>query len=494
MITYIIKLTVCSALLLLVYRFLLQREKMYAFNRGYLLFSVLFSLLVPLITFEEQIAGVIPEELFLPLDIPFDTPTPAQAATRTSNLTLEQAAIAIYLLITMLLFARFLLNLFRIRQAITGNKVLHYQGAKLILTNQDIPAHTFLSYIFISKADYDNPATRTILLTHELSHVHQKHSWDVLFIELLLVFCWFNPSLVFYKRSMQLNHELQADEVVIKTHDNIPGYQHLLLDKIEQLSATPLTSPFNYFITKKRLTMMTKSPNNRRIACLQLALLPLFVAVLFLFSGRSYAQVTTTEKKIPEKKATARKPSEAVMVLMDTTKKEHTLMFTKQYPSGPGASAGQIKEFSDILERSGTPNGKFTSYKFASEDKKRLKTLYMAMSTEQRQEYPLLMFSKPPARQSPTTQQIQNWQNPKMYGVWIDGKRVSNEVLANYQPADFSLYYVSKLAKNAVNYGKHYVQIDLYTPDSYNKTYKAGEELVYVWTINRGERNLQITK
>jgi hypothetical protein len=474
MITYVIKLTVCSALLLLVYRLLLQREKMYAFNRAYLLFSILFSLMIPFITFEVQVGGIVPEEILLPLNIPFDAPDPAQAAvTKTTSLTLEQIAITIYLLITTMLLIRFLRNLYRIRRAIAGNKILHYNGAKLILTNRDIPAHTFLSYIFISQEDYDNPATRNILLTHELSHVRQKHSWDVLFIEILLVVCWFNPSLVFYKRSMQLNHELQADDAVIKTHDDIPGYQHLLLDKIEQQFATPLTSPFNYFITKKRLTMMTKSPNNRRIACLQLALLPLFIAALFLFSSRTYAQVKAPEKKKTENTTPIKEPK-------DTVREIGTIFFEKQYPSGPGISAEELKEFNAILDRSTTGGQKHLSYKFSKEDKIRLKALYSTMSTEQRKGYPALMFSKRPARKSPTAQQLQNWQDPKMYGVWIDGKRVSNDVLANYKPADFALYYVSKLSKNAVNYGKHYVQIDLHTPEDYDRTYKDDELLVFV--------------
>jgi hypothetical protein len=55
--------------------------------------------------------------------------------------------------------------------------------------------------------------------------------------------------------------------------------------------------------------------------------------------------------------------------------------------------------------------------------------------------------------------------------VWLDGKRISNNELTKYQPSDFGLYYVSKLSKNAVNYGKHYVQIDLYTHKYYEKVY-----------------------
>jgi hypothetical protein len=48
MITYILNIIACSGLLLLVYRIFLSYEKSYTFNRFYLLFSLFFSLIVPL--------------------------------------------------------------------------------------------------------------------------------------------------------------------------------------------------------------------------------------------------------------------------------------------------------------------------------------------------------------------------------------------------------------------------------------------------------------
>ena len=81
----------------------------------------------------------------------------------------------------------------------------------------------------------------------------------------------------------------------------------------------------------------------------------------------------------------------------------------------------------------------------------------------------------PPARKSPTAEQLNKWSDPKIYGVWLDGKRISNDQLNKYKPADFGLYYESKLAKNAINYGKHYYQVNLYS----NKYYK--EEIIYKW-------------
>ena len=52
MITYIFKVILFSALLLVIYHLLLEKEKMHRFNRFYLLFSIILPFAVPLITIE----------------------------------------------------------------------------------------------------------------------------------------------------------------------------------------------------------------------------------------------------------------------------------------------------------------------------------------------------------------------------------------------------------------------------------------------------------
>ena len=54
-----------------------------------------------------------------------------------------------------------------------------------------------------------------------------------------------------------------------------------------------------------------------------------------------------------------------------------------------------------------------------------------------------------------------------MYGVWIDGKRIENITLEKYDKSDFSKVFVSRLEKNAKNYGKHYYQVNLMTNERF---------------------------
>lgn len=70
---------------------------------------------------------------------------------------------------------------------------------------------------------------------------------------------------------------------------------------------------------------------------------------------------------------------------------------------------------------------------------------------------------------------LSDWKNAKKYGIWIDDKRVSNDYLNNYTAKDFGSYFSSKLARNAINYGKHYYQINLMTNQMYEQYLKEQE-------------------
>lgn len=96
------------------------------------------------------------------------------------------------------------------------------------------------------------------------------------------------------------------------------------------------------------------------------------------------------------------------------------------------------------------------------------------MSKEQQAKQIVIFTPAPPPlpKSIPTKEQIESWKNSKIYGVWIDEKRVSNTELNNYTNTDFAQLFVSKLEKNAVNYGKHYYQVNLMTTDYYATYYK----------------------
>ena len=290
MANYLIKSSLCLLVLLVFYHLFLEREKMHKFNRFYLLGSVLFSFCAPLFVIYVE-ATQIPVEIIqsIPLQDSFEIVESQPTIIFEEKFDYSLLLYGFYALVTLFLLTRFFKNIINIFLRIKHHTKIKINNATIVLLNDDVIPHTFWNYIFISKKEYENKNFNKELLTHELTHVAQYHTLDILCIELLKIVFWFNPLLYILKRLLQLNHEFLADEKVIKEHKNISNYQSLLLEKSLHATSYQLTSNLNYLVTKKRLTMMTKRIN-KYSWLKQLAIAPLLAGLFFVFAERVEAQ------------------------------------------------------------------------------------------------------------------------------------------------------------------------------------------------------------
>ena len=227
MIPYVVNFVLCSGLMLAIYYLLLASESFYRFNRFYLLFSLIFSLVVPLVTVQTsynipQVASAIPfTENFAPYqqanDMQVIATAPAQAAAAQTTDYSAYVLPAIYLLVALALLIRFGINLFQIYRRRATCYTYEHEGTQLSLLKEDIPPHSFLNNIFIGEKDYKIGIDPQIIC-HERAHVDQLHSVDIIIVELLQIVCWFNPLIPLYRRAIQLNHEFLADDAVVKNY------------------------------------------------------------------------------------------------------------------------------------------------------------------------------------------------------------------------------------------------------------------------------------
>lgn len=303
MITYFIKSALCLTLLLAFYHLILEREKMHTFNRFYLLGSILFSFLAPLYT----IYIYTPEVL--------ETATPILTENFAIQINTTEAnnsinywfyVMVFYLTISSTLLIRFGKNLHSILKKISINKKVKIEKATLVLVEEKVAPHTFWNYIFVNNDDYFNEKLEDELYTHELAHATQKHTFDVLLIELLQIVLWINPVIYLLKKAVKLNHEFLADNKVIHTYKNISEYQYLLLNKSHK-NDYYLASNLNYLLTKKRLQMMTKQTTKRVLWLKKLAVIPLVISTIFLFAKRVEAQEIASKKELAEYNILAKK-------------------------------------------------------------------------------------------------------------------------------------------------------------------------------------------
>lgn len=280
MIIYLIKSSLCLLIFLILYYLVLERENMPIFKRFYLLFSLAFSFVMPfiIINFESESTSFLANTSTLQTFV-----LPTIEVVTTTNYR-PQILYTLFGIITSIFVIRFILNLRKISKTRQNAELIKYQDAEIALVDSEIAPHTFGNTIFINKKEYESNLIENVVYLHELTHVRQKHTLDVLLIEALKTIFWFNPLLILYKKAIQLNHEFLADQKVISTEDNINTYQNILLSNIYKPSNLYLSSNLNSFLkTKKRFIMMTKTSSKSKALLTKLSVIPV-IALLTMIS------------------------------------------------------------------------------------------------------------------------------------------------------------------------------------------------------------------
>ncbi|MEP2936095.1 MAG: M56 family metallopeptidase [Gilvibacter sp.] len=292
MILYLIKFTGCLGLLLLVYKVFLEHENMHTFKRFYLLGSLLMAAVLPLITITYYVDPVATDAALNTL-VTLDEGNSAETATGLSSTIVWYSLVGIYA-IGMLVFAlRFGLNIGRIFKTINANpkiKMPHY--IQVLLKNSVVP-HSFLKYVFVSKNELAQHEISEAVMQHELAHVRQKHSYDILLIELFHIAFWWNPLFIWLKKAVKLNHEFLADQSITSSSMSASQYCDLLFAYASGSDHSALASPINYSLTQKRIVMLTKSFSKKRAVIKALIALPVLAICLLLFNNDLIAQERT---------------------------------------------------------------------------------------------------------------------------------------------------------------------------------------------------------
>ena len=294
--TYIYKMIALSAIFILLYFVFLEKEKNHRFKRFYLLISALFSILVPLISINygaiEVVEGISQNNTELMI-------LPETKLVEPSIFTKENLLWAIYILGFSILFLKFSWGIFKLIKEIKFSEKIKQDHYQFILKQNKFTPYSFWNAIFLNKSEFLEGKIDYKIILHEKAHVNQKHSIDVIFIEIMLCVFWFNPAFYFYRKAIVTNHEFLADEAVLSQNKDIISYQKLILDEL--ISEKILfTHPFNLHNTKKRIVMMTNKLT--KIAKLKSYLtLPISALLFFAFVEKVPAKIENTVNKSLQK-------------------------------------------------------------------------------------------------------------------------------------------------------------------------------------------------
>ena len=296
---YLLKFTACLAVLYFFYKLCLENENMHMFKRSYLLVSLAAALLIPALVFTEYvevppITNIPAQEYSIPQVT--DGPIGIPVALEKEVLDIEPILWAVYFIGVLFFGIKFLKNLIQIFKRIQGNPKQRWQQYFHVLLKEQLPPHTFLSYIFLNKSKFEAGEIPKEVLLHEQTHARQKHSYDILLVEFLQVIFWMNPFIYLLKKAIKLNHEFLADQAVIKKGISQTRYQNTLLsylshDSFEKQESTSIANAINYSSIKKRFNIMKTETSKKAILLRSILVLPLFSLLLLGFSETKTIEV-----------------------------------------------------------------------------------------------------------------------------------------------------------------------------------------------------------
>jgi bla regulator protein blaR1 len=101
--------------------------------------------------------------------------------------------------------------------------------------------------------------------------------------------------------------------------------------------------------------------------------------------------------------------------------------------------------------------------------------LYFQMSKRQQCHERIAFKAKPALRDKivPTKEQLDLWKNSKIYGIFIEGKRVKNSVLTQHANTDFYFVHLYTLEKESLLKNNYKVEVILFTKRQFDGDRKA---------------------
>jgi TonB family protein len=279
---HMMKSSLYIAALYIVYSAFLSRDTYYGRNRAFITISLIISLLIPLITFQTsrplniQIFGKLLSEVFI-------TPGQASSGGNTEGISgFMQKAYTIYITIALILTAKLLVDFLNllfliVRKKEKGSRIIRFHGF-------NTAGFTAMGYIFISSRLTGEESDE--IIKHELNHLMKNHFIDILLLEIIKAFQWFNPAVYLFDRSMRAIHEYQADHDCIRSGVPVLQYQNLLLSQVFKSNIFNLTNSFsNPSLLKKRMVMMTKKRTSAISSIKLLIAFPVLGVVFLVISS-----------------------------------------------------------------------------------------------------------------------------------------------------------------------------------------------------------------
>ncbi|EZH71416.1 hypothetical protein ATO12_07885 [Aquimarina atlantica] len=317
MLYYLLQTVIFQVLFLVLYDVFHKKDTFFTWNRLYLLSTSILSFILPFIKIK-SIQENIPEEyvfqlptVFIGQQIEVETPSILYIWNSMGNMNWWQLCYGIGICIMLILFIRKIIALKTIQNNATYNYI---HGYKIYTIRDSKDAFSFFKTVYIG--DQLNSIERKQVITHEIVHLQEKHSLDLLWFELLKIVFWFNPLVYLYQLRINVIHEFIADAKSIKILGKKKYYEQLLNTVFATENIKFINQFFNYSLIKKRILMLQKSKSKKTLKLKYLLLLPIVCSIL-VYTSCTEDLSNQEPEKIIKKQADQKRPIELIKDLKD---------------------------------------------------------------------------------------------------------------------------------------------------------------------------------
>lgn len=292
---YLLQMIACSGILYSYYHFFLRNKKFHQYNRYYLLTATFISLIIPFLKIPVYISGAgnSVQKVLLDYNYYIMPEVIVISSSKSSLINWEWMLMSFYAAVALFFMWRICTSVVRIIKLKLRNPSEKLNDILFIETHENDAPFSFFNWVFWNnKIDTFSDEGRQIM-KHEIYHVNQKHSFDILFMEIVSSILWVNPIYHLMKKEIKAIHEFLADEYAAGTDEKLEYAEILVLQAIGNCRQT-LVNPFFNNQLKRRINMLTTNKKSTHQYLRKILVLPLLaiVAVLFIISCKSSDEKT----------------------------------------------------------------------------------------------------------------------------------------------------------------------------------------------------------
>ena len=280
LLTYLVQVILISGLMYLFYVIVLKNLTYFKLNRFYLLLTMLFSVVIPMIKIpvNNPVSGI---SSAIMIDEIVVTSSGQQTLTVANNS--PDIITIIYFVISAILLLRIIYGVLSIMRIKSKSERVVISDHRIFVSKSELSPFSIFNNVFVNEKELSVNDSINQILAHEKTHISQYHSLDIIFSEIVCVVLWVNPFFWLIKYNLKSTHEYLADEKVMEQGFEPAGYFMLLFSNVVGIRIG-LANNLNQSLTLKRMKMMKKERSPRWMRLAYLLSLPFVATIVFAFS------------------------------------------------------------------------------------------------------------------------------------------------------------------------------------------------------------------